>query len=265
MKPILEHKINELFNYIKTILGVDVNIQKIPTEKLKALPFFLSNEYVFGATKLFNRNITLMFVDDKETSVDKIRKHVDIVQNIFNDAIVVAIMDNVEAYTRKRLIEKKVPFIITDKQMYLPDLLIDLKEYATIQREQPEIMQPAAQFLLMYHLLVEPLENINLKSIADKLYYMPMTITRAAYYLHNTGLCVMEGTKDKFLKFEKDKRELWNKAQPLMTSPIKRVNYYTGYVSSDSLRKTNINALAHYSDINDEPVEYYAINAGQIL
>ena len=264
MKIILKNTIAELIGYIKDVLNVELSITQLPDAKLKTLPFILANEYVFGETKLFNRNIILMFIDPYETSVDKIRKHLDIVINSFN-AMVVVIVGNVEAYTRKRLIEKKVPFIIAGKQMYLPDLLIDLKEYAPVQREQPELMLPSAQCLLLYHLQVEPLEKINLKTIADKLHYMPMSVTRAAYYLHNTGLCVLEGTKDKYLKFEKSNRDLWDKALPLLISPIKKTNYFSGQILRENLRRTNINALAKYSDINDEPVEYYALRIGQIM
>jgi hypothetical protein len=263
MKIITIEKIKELESYIKSVLGIEVQIQKIAQEKLNSLPFFFSQTYVMGVTTFFNRTVYLMFADEEITSVDRIRKHIDIAQANLN-SMVALVTGNIESYLRTRLIEKKIPFIIAGKQMYLPDLLIDLKEYVGVQKEQPELMPPAAQCLLFYHLLVAPLGNRNMKSIAESMYYMPMTITRAAYFLHNTGLCEIKGTKDKYLSFEENKRELWEKALPLLTSPVKRVNYYTGWIISDELRKTNINALSHYSDLNDEAVEYYAISAGRI-
>jgi hypothetical protein len=88
-----------------------------------------------------------------------------------------------------------------------------------------------------------------------------MTITRAAYYLHNVGLCKIEGTKDKFLHFDLPKKELWERAEPLMSSPVKQFKYYSGSVFPEVFKgflHSNISALSHYSDINPEPVEYYA-------
>jgi hypothetical protein len=120
-------------------------------------------------------------------------------------------------------------------------------------------MQPAAQLILLYHLQVEPLEGLNLGMIAEKLGYNPMTITRAAFYFHNTGLCKIEGTKEKFLKFNKTKRELWDFAEPKMTNPVNKTQFYTGFTNDQNLKKTNINALAHYTDLNDEQVEYLAM------
>lgn len=60
----------------------------------------------------------------------------------------------------------------------MPSLLIDLKEFGVIQMVKQEVMQPAAQFLLLFHLQVESLEGLNLKTIAEKLEYNATTITR---------------------------------------------------------------------------------------
>jgi hypothetical protein len=189
-----------------------------------------------------------------------LRTHLIKVQNTLN-AIAVAVIPPVDAYKRLRLIEKGVQFIIPGKQMYMPDLLISLKEYGNnrVEDQQPANMQPAAQLILLYHLQVEPLEGLNLGMIAEKLGYNPMTITRAAFYFHNTGLCKIEGTKEKFLKFNKTKRELWDFAEPKMTNPVKKTQFYTGFTNDQNLKKTNINALAHYTDLNDEQVEYLAM------
>ncbi len=251
---------NNIKKYIYETLGVNIEIKDISPNKLKGLPFFMVNTYKFKKTTFFDRDVILMVVQDEFTT-NKIRKHLDLAQEAFN-AIVIAVIRPVEAYNRLRLVEKKVPFIIPGKQMYIPHLLIDFKEYAAAQSEIPTIMQPAAQCLLLYNMQVESLEGINFKGIAEKLHYNPMTITRAAYFLHNAGICKLEGTKEKYLRFEKNNKELWNETESMMMSPVKRSSYYTGWVGDENIYKTNINALAHYSDLNDEAVEYYAVRPG---
>ena len=253
---------NEVVNYINEVLGIRVNYKKVTPGELKKLPFFLAKAYDFGEVKLFNQQIILLIVKDNFTT-DSLKNHLTRVQKDL-DTVVVAVIPSVDAYKRSRLIEKKVPFIVPGKQMYMPDLMISLKEFGNTRSEdrQPTNMQPAAQLILLYHLQVEPLEGLNLGTIAEKLRYNPMTITRAAFYFQNTGLCRIEGTKEKFLKFDKTKRELWDIAEPKMSNPINKVQYYTGYTIDKNLKKTNINALAHYTDLNDEQVEFFAMRPG---
>lgn len=253
---------NEVINYINEVLGIRANYKKVTPEKLKNLPFFLAKGYEFGEIKLFNQRIILLVVKDDFTT-EILRTHLTKVQNVLG-AVVVAVIPPVDAYKRLRLIEKKIPFIVPGKQMYLPDLLISLKEYGNnrVDDQHPTNMQPAAQLIILYHLQVEPLEGLNLGMIAEKLHYNPMTITRAAFYFQNTGLCRIEGTKEKFLKFDKTKLELWDIAEPKMTNPINKKQFYTGYTLDKNLKKTNINALAHYTELNDEQVEFFAMRPG---
>ena len=252
----------ELKKYLKDTLGVEIEVNQLKPDKLNALPMFLVNEYNFQLTKLYHHDILLVFVKNSFTS-EKIRKHLDIIRAAFN-TITVIVISQIEPYNRLRLIEKKISFIIPGKQMYLPDLLIDLKEFGIKLKKQPQKMHPAAQMLLLYHLQMESLEGINLKGIAEKLRYNPMAITRAVYYLHNTGICTLHGKKDKFISFNYNGLELWEKAEPLMYSPVKKAIYYSGFIKDRNLYKCNINALAHYSDLNDDVVEYYAVRPGYI-
>lgn len=253
---------NEVTDYINEVLGIRVDYNKVAPEKLKNLPWFLVKSYDFGEIKLFNQSVILLFVK-YEFTTEILKKHLARIKSAFN-AIIVPILPPVDSYKRLRLIDKKVPFIIPGKQMYMPDLLISLKEYGnTMADDRRSVkMQPAAQLILLYHMQVESLEGLNLGNIADKLGYNPMTITRAAYYFHNTGLCKIEGTKEKFLKFNKTKRELWELSEPKMINPLNKYQFYTGYTLNNSLKKSNINALAFYTDLNNDPREYLAIRHG---
>ena len=170
-----------LKRYINETLGINIEVKDINPNKLNKLPFFITNSYKFKRIRLYGRNVILMFVSI-EFTVDKVNKHLALIKDAF-DTIVVAILNPVEAYIRSRLVEKKVPFIIPGKQMYMPDLLIDFKEFA-VKSEMPANMQPAAQCLLLYHIQVESIEEINFKTISEKLHYSQMTITRAAHFLH---------------------------------------------------------------------------------
>nr|NQU93751.1 hypothetical protein [Bacteroidota bacterium] len=251
---------NELKKYFKSALGVEPEIQPLKADKLKALPLYITSEYTIQLIKLYRYDFLLVNVKNDFTT-DSLKKHLETIRNVF-DTKTIAVIAQLEAFKRTRLIEKKIPFIIPGKQMYLPDLLIDLKEFGNKPKELPVAMRPATQFLLLYHLQVDPLEGINLKKIAEKLGYDAATITRAVYYLHNMGLCTLEGMKDKSVHFNKSRRELWEEAEPLMKNPVKKTQYYSGWVADENLYRANNNALAHYSDLNDDVIEYYAVRPG---
>jgi len=166
----------KLKTYLKDALGIEAEINPVKAASLKALPMFIAEEYSFQHINLYRTDIILVFVNNNFTT-ESLRKHLLTIKNTF-DTITVAVINQLESYKRSRLIEKKVSFIIPGKQMYLPDLLIDLKEFGVKPKGQAQNMLPAAQLLLLYHLQVESLEGINLKGIAQKLYYTAMTITR---------------------------------------------------------------------------------------
>ncbi|HKJ81048.1 MAG TPA: hypothetical protein VJ954_03415 [Ignavibacteriaceae bacterium] len=253
---------NTAIKYINEVLGSNLVYKEASLDTKNKLPFFIAKGYDFLEINLFNQRIILMIVKNDFT-IEILRTHLFKVRTILN-IITVAVLPPIDAYKRLRLIEKHIPFIVPGKQMYMPDLLISLKEYGltNIENQQTLNMQPSAQCILLYHIQVETLEGLNFGMIANKLHYNPMTITRAAFYFQNSDLCKIEGTKEKYLKFNKSKKELWALAEPKMTNPVNKTQFYTGFIHNKSLKKANINALAHYTDINDEQVEYLAMRPG---
>ncbi|MBK7573457.1 MAG: hypothetical protein IPI10_18325 [Bacteroidetes bacterium] len=255
----------QLAEYFNETLGTEVKISQVREEELSSLPLAYTNLYKLYATKIFNRNVLLVYVNEEFTT-ENLRKQLEIIeQNMHLPCI--AVFDTLESFTRARLIEKKIQFIVPGKQMYLPEFLIDLKEFGTKPKVIAPNMQPSAQLLLLYHLQIESLEGINFKEIADKLLYNGMTITRAAYYLHNVGLCEIQGTKEKYLHFKSSKRKLWEEAEPLMSTPVKEINYYNGFSPIEyfsGVCYANITALSNYTDINPDVVEYFAVRTGYV-
>ncbi len=255
----------QLSKYIKETLGADIEISQVKDEKISSLPLAYSNLYKLYETNIFNREVLLVYVNGEFTT-ERLRKQLEIIeQNIQVPCI--AVFDTLESFTRARLIEKKIQFIVPGKQMYLPQFLIDLKEYGTKAKVIAPNMQPSAQLLLLYHLQIESLEGTNFKDIANKLNYNGMTITRAAYYLHNVGLCEIQGTKEKYLHFKSDKRKLWEEAERLMSTPIKQTNYFNGKIYNEifvGACYANITALSHYTDVNPDMVEYFAVRSGYV-
>ena len=258
-------EMEQLIEYIKTTIGTDIKIGQVKKESISSLPLAFTNLFKLYETNFFNREVLLVYVNGEFTT-ERLRKQLEIIEESMNKPCI-AVFDTLESFTRARLIEKKIQFIVPGKQMFLPKFLIDLKEYGTKAKVIAPNMQPSVQLLLLYHLQIQSLEGISFKEIAEKLLYNGMTITRAAYYLHNVGLCQIEGTKEKHLHFKSDKRKLWIESKPLMSTPVKESNYYNGFLDNKlytSACYANITALSHYTDVNPDAAEYFAVRNGYV-
>jgi DNA-binding transcriptional ArsR family regulator len=173
----------------------------------------------------------------------------------------------VQAYNRKRLIEKRINFIVPGKQLFLPELLVDLREsYPRPKAKQKnEKLLPSAQFLLIYHIIQRyenwKLEEHPFKEIAEKLKYTPMAITNAIDNLKYHELVEVQGEKEKFIHFRYDRSELWNMVnqQNLLVNPVLKTVFVDENPKDLFLLESNASALPEYTNLNPSRQKYYAI------
>jgi hypothetical protein len=174
--------------------------------------------------------------------------------------ITVLVAPTMETYNRNRLIQKGVSFIIPGKQSFIPNLFIDLKDYLKPEKQPKGHLQPAAQVLLLYHMQIQSLQQFNYKKLSEILNYSYITITRAVENLLSFELCKVTETKERELIFELNKKDLWDKALPLLTSPVKKTVFVNDSIPDEYLFKSNISALSYYTEISDNSKSYFAIN-----
>lgn len=251
---------NDLIDYIKLISGEEIVISIVNVDEIKMLPLFLRMKYDYLTGIFLNIQIVLIYSKGGGgVSAAELRKHIDLIRKALRKPVVF-VTNAMEAYNRKRLINKKIPFIVPGKQMYIPEMVISFQDSAIRVPQKNISMTPAVQYLLLFHLLCEDLEGLNLKSIAKKLGYGKMTISRAASYLSSNNICQITGTKEKGLEFGKSKKELWKEVEPLMSSPVKNIVFTDKIPELELFKHSNINALANYTDLADELKDYFAIS-----
>jgi hypothetical protein len=250
---------NDLIDYIKLITGEEITISIINADEIKSLPLFLRMKYDYVTGKSFN--LQIVFIHSKGSgsfSAVELRKHIDLIRKALGKPVVF-VTNALEAYNRKRLINKKIPFIVPGKQMFIPEMVISFQDSAIRAPQENISMTPAVQYFLLFHLQCEDLEGLNLKSIAKKLGYGEMTISRAVSFLSRNGICQVIGTKEKKIEFSQSKMILWKEVEPLMSSPVKKIVFTDKIPEFELYKRSNINALAHYTDLADELKDYIAI------
>ena len=253
---------DKLQRYINEALGIELRFFAIPKNELNKLPFYLRNNNL-NAGELLERQIIFNTISaETRYTIDQYRKQTDLIENTLGKHVVF-VFENIEAYNRKRLIQKKVAFILPGKQMYLPFMFIDLNELNRAHVKRGTKLFPAAQCLLFYYLLGNEVTGTNFKTLAKKINYGQMTITRAANTLTNLKLCNIVGGKDKTIVFEKEKLQLWNEVQPYLINPINKVVFVDNIKEYNYYFITYIPALSHYTNIADNGKTSFALSMNE--
>ena len=165
---------------------------------------------------------------------------------------IVFLLPETPRYQRVRYAERGLFYLMPDKGYARLPFLYAGKKMS--DRTRAKRLTPAAQYLLLSHLQFESLEGKNLSEINSLVPQSYLTVSRAVTTLEDVGL----GFSDRFGKtkvfhFKFIRKDLWEKAQPYLVSPILTVRYYDAFDGSGIIG--GINALAHYSHLNPEEMQ----------
>ena len=191
----------------------------------KALPYHFADAFELLQLDIASQPVLLVIDEDAgrspgeaEQLMRKIRGYVD--------AITVYVTGALNSYDRKRLIERRVAFLVPGNQLYIPDLGVDLREHfrRPIDR-QP--LSPSAQAILIAALLhPDWTSDLTATEIAAKFDYSPMTASRAARELVAGGLVELhKAASGQMLRLINAPKDTWALALPLLRSPVQRVAY----------------------------------------
>ena len=254
----------KLKEYIYELLGQKIELNKLPDDTLNKLPFLFRNSYEFYSTKISNQELIFLVLDKEDTfNAQQLRKQFEIIRGIFNKPVV-AIIEDITAVNRKRLIDYKISFISPRKQLFLTELLVDFQDFNKKKDFRKNItLLPSAQLIVLYYILhrEDDLSHYTFKELAEKFQYTQMGITKAVSNLKKTGLIDVIGTKEKSIVFEKDISKLWKQAEDLFVNPV----FKTVYIDKkpENLLNSNTTALEEYTDMNSGIQEYFAIERNQ--
>ena len=260
----------EVRKYLEHVAGLRPTLAAFPPAKV---PIFLRERYSLAEGDVLHHRCLFFsphrnFPEWTPAAVATDRRLLEALQL----GIPVFVSTEMRANQRRSLIEKRVPFINPGYQLYLPDLLIDLREYFAGQRAKPpKTLTPSAQHLLLMA-IEQHIERFgSARAIGDRLPYTAMTVGRAMDELADLELAeIGKDGKNKILAFPAgehgvDWRALWERALPHLQSPVGRSLRLTpGKLSTEILknaRLAGISALGRYSMLNEPPVETWAISA----
>ncbi|WP_113664329.1 hypothetical protein [Pedobacter nanyangensis] len=253
--------------YLEENFGLSLRLSQLGEEDRRRLPLYLKGSYEIQKAD-FDK-VKLLFVRPKgnDYTPSQLEKQQFQLREILN-GVIVFVLEDLEPYLRKRLIESRIAFCQTGKQLYIPELLVNLNDLRGKNKAETKksTLGYTSQCALIYHLLLGSIEDIPLGEVAKLLVTNAMSISRIAKELEQHQIISIEGTKEKQMHFiPATKRKIWEEVQNLMNSPIKKVFYTDFPLGNEPLAIPSYDsALAKYTTLSEGNQPAYAIARNKI-
>ncbi len=241
-------------SFLKEVLNIDA--REYVCEN--SFPNYIISRYRITCAYLDELEVFFIYPKLEIESITMLKKHIQKIRQNKNIPIVV-ILSKITARERKKFIKANIPFIVKDKQCYLPFLGTLLTERCDYKLREVEKLMPSAQVLLFYF-IYHKAEDMYLTDVCDNLDFSAMTISRAVKELEEILLITSykDGVK-KVISSELSAKELFEKAKPYLSSPVKRRQY----IFKDNFNYNFViaggSALSVYSMLNPPYMPCYAV------
>ncbi len=228
-----------------------------------SFPNYINRRYKIHIVYLDEKKSFFIYPKVKIESMNILKKHIEKIKQKEKIPTVV-ILEKITARERAKYIQAKIPFIVKDKQCFLPFLGTLLTERCDVDIEPPKKITPATQALLFYF-IYKKAKDMYIQDAISNLEFSSMTISRAVKELEQIKLVktYKDGVK-KLISSELSCENLFEKAKPFLSSPIKRKQYISKENLTDNCILAGDSALSRYSMLNPPYIQCYATNDAKI-
>ena len=251
-----------VIDYLAGVTGETPWIEPMPDQIVSTLPLYLRQRYEFFRTDLFGRQCVLARENSptEELSPTEYGHEVTQLKQRLHEDVVLVLM-KLPSYVRNRLVKQRIPFIVPGTQMFLPMLMIDLREqFAKSNNQMRSTLSAVSQLMVIYQILKGSLDETPLGQIATRLGYSAMAMSKAQDELQRAGLCeVIRTWRTVSLHFTARGKALWRQAEPLLTTPVKRRLWIRWGQPRARAVLAGTTALSRASMLSDDRVPTYAM------
>ena len=231
----MNDNIQNAVDFYRQFTGKQVEVKLALPELTKQLPVMITAAYSIYTTEIMGMPVIFLGVKNPGNVTPlQLQKHQNFVM-AKTATPVVFVLERIASYNLSRLATARVNFIVPGKQIFVPTLMMNMKEVKDGRVLEEEIMPGMAQCILLYHIEHGGLTGKNASELAEQFHVSYPNMSRALRWLEKKGLCLLNGTKTKSLVFDEDLKVLWEKALPLMPSPVERKVYTDQYLENSKL------------------------------
>ena len=247
--------------YLEKMLHTEVESAQIDASRI---PLYLKGLYSMERWAAFG--VPFIVAHPLENpAVKTMAKHRDALEKALKIPVAFALEDTT-SYRAGRMIEAGLPFVVPNKQVYLPFLgiaLADGKGHARNRAQaNVETFSPQAQRLALMAIYGN-LDGACVTQAAEMLDTTKMSVSRAFDELAavDSSLVATEGRR-RVLRPGTDKLALWRRLEPHMASPVAR-EYRLERMPNADFPLGGISALCELSMLRDNPWTTFAATKRQ--
>ncbi len=260
IEVLVEQLVKELSHYLTEVTGLKVTANPLNS---RDLPYFFARLYALYHLQIGGARFTAVLLrQSDEFKPAQFLKHLHQAPFIAPDEICV-VAQNLPTYVRKRLIERRIAFVVPKVQMYLPAIGMDLRPRSAGKRPvQVELYSPATQVVLIHWLLGRIHGMATPLALSKRLWYSAMTMSRAVDELEATQAVQVERRgRERVITFPEERRATWEKVLPHLRNPIsKTVRVLEHDVDLKMVLPAGINALSKRSMLSGDSCPEYAVS-----
>lgn len=165
-------------------------------------------------------------------------------------------------YSKDTMMNEGIPFIVVEKQVYLPFLGMILSDKDDRRLAPVREISFLTQKLLLCA-LYEKWQDMNVTKIAERLGVTKMSVTRCLDEIEYLEIDVLDTTgKSRKVTVESDTKKVWGKISPFLRNPV-----ITKYQLAEDIgleKKAGISALCEYSLLSDNTYPTYGITKKEL-
>lgn len=231
------------------------------------LPHFIIDRYAIWQGSLNGRTLLLMAIKEilppGSGATAQYLKHRDLVQRELGADLVLLLLDRAPNAIRRQMVDRKIGFIASGAQLYVPEAFLDLRERApAFAIASAASISPTTQFLLLAIMQGRSLGDLNLTELADDLGVSIMSISRTLDELEALQLAKAHHVgRQRRLHMLLRGQKLWEAVQAQLQSPVRKVRVVYAQDGEKIGPLAGTSALARYTMLAPPRTETRAILA----
>jgi len=231
------------------------------------LPHFIIDRYAIWQGSLNGRTLLLMAIKEilppGSGATAQYLKHRDLVQRELGADLVLLLLDRAPNAIRRQMVDRKIGFIASGAQLYVPEAFLDLRERApAFAIASAASISPTTQFLLLAIMQGRSLGDLNLTELADDLGVSIMSISRTLDELEALQLAKAHYVgRQRRLHMLLRGQKLWEAVQAQLQSPVRKVRVVYAQDGEKIGPLAGTSALARYTMLAPPRTETRAILA----
>ena len=248
----------EIFEYIQNSTNWKIVANNITVN----VPLYLKSGYVLWGAKI--QNICVVFAKVKDETID-IRVHQNAIKRLgeLTSCHTVLVFDKLDSRSIESLIKKHIPFVIKDKQIYMPFALLQIQtqnKKNTPLREMSLTID--ADVILVGYLNNQINSGMMIKEIAEVISRELRATSQALKVLEALGYIQIEAQgRSRYIYFISP-IEVYGRLKEEENTPIKYSFFAKGHIGEKLY--SGYTALSHYSRLMEEKIKTVAISNKQL-